>query len=50
MTTSHIVGIIGVGVLGVIVVASIYQLGKKSNPIVPDATKLGTHALKTLFK
>lgn len=36
--------------LGVIVIAGIYQLGKKNNPIVPAATAGYSSTLTSLFK
>jgi len=37
-------------VMGVIVIAGIYQLNKKGTPIIPDATSVANHTLTSLFK
>jgi hypothetical protein len=42
-------GVISIG-LGVVVIAAIYQLGQKGNPIVPDATSVATTTLNSIFK
>ena len=49
MGTQIIQGVVTVA-LGIIVIAAIYQLGKKSNPIVPSVTTLGQTALTNMFK
>lgn len=36
--------------MGVIIVGAIYQLGKSSNPIVPDATNVANTTLNSLYK
>lgn len=36
--------------IGVIVIAGIYQLGEKNNPIVPSATSAYNNTLTSLFK
>lgn len=49
-TGSQIVGGAVVIMLGVIVIAGIYQLGKKGNPIVPAASSAYGSTLTSLFK
>ena len=49
MGTQLVQGIVTVA-LGVIVIAAIYQLGKKGNPIVPSVTTVGQTALTNMFK
>lgn len=36
--------------LGVIVIAGIYQLGQKGNPVAPDVTSITDTTLSSLFK
>ncbi len=49
-TGSQIVGGVVVIILGVIVIAGIYQLGQKGNPIVPSASTAYNNTLTSLFK
>ena len=42
-------GIIGV-MMGVIVIAGIYQLNKKGSPLVPAASGVATTTLTSIFK
>ena len=42
-------GVFGVA-MGVIVIAAIYQLGKKGNPIVPDVASVANTGLASIFK
>jgi hypothetical protein len=42
-------GVFGVA-MGVIVIAGIYQLGKKGNPIVPDTASVVNNGLTSIFK
>lgn len=46
----EIVGAISGIALGVIVIAAIYQLGKKGNPIVPGAVSVANNTLTSIFK
>lgn len=46
----QLVGGIVTVALGVIVIAAIYQLGKKGNPIVPSATSVAQTSLTNIFK
>lgn len=45
-----IVGAIVTLGIGVIVIAGIYQLGEKNNPIVPAASTAYSNTLTSLFK
>ena len=47
---SQIVGGLVVGVTGIIIIAAIFQLGKKGNPIVPTTGSAYNTTLSSLFK
>lgn len=49
-TGSQIVGGVVAVALGVIVIAGIYQLGKRTNPIVPSTTAVAQTTLTHIFK
>lgn len=42
-------GVVTLG-LGLFAIAAIYQLGKSTNPIVPDATQAYNNTLTGIFK
>lgn len=46
----QLVGGIVTVALGVIVIAAIYQLGQKGNPIVPSTTSVAQTTLTNIFK
>ena len=47
---STIIGVAGAFLMGVIIIAGIYQLGQKNNPIVPQASASYQATLTNLFK
>lgn len=49
-TGSQIVGGLTIGLIGIIVIAAIYQLGKKTNPIVTTSGTAYDNTLGALFK
>jgi hypothetical protein len=49
-TGQQVVGAIAAGLMGIIVIAAIYQLNKQGSPLVPAASSSYQATLSSLFK